>query len=137
MTADNLLMQMVADVLDIPVVRPMMAETVALGAGYAAGLAVGYWSDPQVLRGHWQRAGEWRPKIDPARRDRELSEWRAAVVVGAPGESAARRRPVQLIAPRDDGAQSQRASTVPSGGIEPPASPKLDCRVRSALAVCR
>jgi glycerol kinase len=79
MTADNLLMQMVADVLDIPVVRPMMAETVALGAGYAAGLAVGYWSDPQVLRRHWQRAGEWRPKIDPARRDRELSEWRAAV----------------------------------------------------------
>ena len=79
MTADNLLMQMVADVLDIPVVRPMMAETVALGGGYAAGLAVGYWSDPQVLRSHWQRAGEWRPKIDPARRDRGLSEWRAAV----------------------------------------------------------
>ena len=79
MTADNLLMQMVADVLDIPVVRPMMAETVALGAAYAAGLAVGYWSDPQVLRRHWQRAGEWHPTIDPARRDRELSEWRAAV----------------------------------------------------------
>jgi len=74
MTADNLLMQMVADVLDMPVVRPMMAETVALGAGYAAGLAVDHWSDPQVLRSHWQRAGEWRPKIDPARRDRELSE---------------------------------------------------------------
>ena len=43
----------------------MMAETVALGAAYAAGLAVGYWPDRQVLRRHWQRAGEWRPTIDP------------------------------------------------------------------------
>ena len=49
MTGDNLLMQLVADALDIPVVRPMMAETVALGAAYAAGLAVGYWPDRQVL----------------------------------------------------------------------------------------
>jgi glycerol kinase len=79
MTADNLLMQLVADVLDIPVVRPMMAETVALGAAYAAGLAVGYWSDRQVLRRHWQRAGEWRPQIDPDRRSRELASWRHAV----------------------------------------------------------
>ena len=79
MTGDNLLMQMVADVLDIPVVRPMMAETVALGAAYAAGLAVGYWPDRRVLRRHWQRAAEWRPHMDPGRRDGELGRWRRAV----------------------------------------------------------
>ncbi len=79
MTADNLLMQMIADVLDIPVVRPMMAETVALGAAYAAGLAVGLWPDRQLLRRHWQRAAEWRPTIDPDRRDRELATWRHAI----------------------------------------------------------
>ena len=79
MTTDNLLMQMISDVLDIPVVRPMMAETVALGAAYAAGLAVGYWPDRQVLRRNWQRAGEWRPTMDPDRRERELADWRAAV----------------------------------------------------------
>ncbi len=81
MTTDNLLMQMIADVLDIPVVRPMMAETVALGAAYAAGLAVGYWPDRQVLRRNWQRAAEWRPTIDPARRDAELACWRRAVAL--------------------------------------------------------
>ncbi len=81
MTGDNLLMQMIADVLDIPVVRPMMAETVALGAAYAAGLAVGYWPDRQVLRRNWQRAAEWRPTIDPARRDAELACWRQAVAL--------------------------------------------------------
>ena len=74
-------MQMIADVLDIPVVRPMMAETVALGAAYAAGLAVGYWPDRQVLRRNWQRAAEWRPTIDPARRDAELACWRQAVAL--------------------------------------------------------
>jgi glycerol kinase len=79
MTGDNLLMQLVADALDIPVVRPMMAETVALGAAYAAGLAVGYWADRRVLRRHWQRAGEWRPLVDPIRRDSELAHWRHAV----------------------------------------------------------
>ncbi len=79
MTADNLLMQLVADALDIPVVRPMMAETVALGAAYAAGLAQGYWPDRQVLRSHWHRAGEWRPKVDPARRAAEAANWRHAV----------------------------------------------------------
>jgi glycerol kinase len=81
MTTDNLLMQMIADVLDIPVVRPMMAETVALGAAYAAGLAVGYWPNREVLRRNWQRAAEWRPTIDPARRDAELACWRQAVAL--------------------------------------------------------
>ena len=81
MTSDNLLMQMIADILDIPVVRPMMAETVALGAAYAAGLAVGFWPDREVLRRNWQRAAEWRPKIDPARREAELRRWQHAVAL--------------------------------------------------------
>ena len=66
MTADNLLMQFIADVLDVPVVRPMVAETVSLGAAYAAGLAVGYWPDLEVLRRNWHRAAQWLPAMDPA-----------------------------------------------------------------------
>ena len=81
MTSDNLLMQTIADVLDIPVVRPMMAETVALGAAYAAGLATGYWSDRQVLRGFWRKAGEWHPSMPADRRAAELARWRHAVAV--------------------------------------------------------
>lgn len=79
MTADNLLMQTVSDVLDVPVVRPMMAETVALGAAYAAGLAVSYWADRQVLRSNWHRAAEWRPTMDPVVRDQQFAAWRHAV----------------------------------------------------------
>lgn len=81
MTANNLLMQTVSDVLDIPVSRPMMAETVALGAAYAAGLTVGYWPDKRVLRGHWHRAAQWTPRIDARRRAAELERWRRAVLL--------------------------------------------------------
>ncbi len=81
MTSDNLLMQTIADVLDVPVVRPMMAETVALGAAYAAGLAVGYWSDRQVLRRFWRKAGEWQPSMAAERRDAERARWRHAIAV--------------------------------------------------------
>ncbi len=83
MTADNLLMQMVSDFLDIRVLRPLMAETVALGAAYAAGLAVGYWPDRAVLRQNWQLAAQWQPKIDPARRRAEMASWRHAVSLSA------------------------------------------------------
>jgi glycerol kinase len=79
MTADNLLMQFIADVLDVPVVRPMVAETVSLGAAYAAGLAVGYWPDLEVLRNNWHRAGQWLPSMDPGHREREYGNWRRAV----------------------------------------------------------
>ncbi|MEU0335591.1 glycerol kinase GlpK [Streptomyces sp. NPDC006193] len=79
MTADNLLMQFVADVLDVPVVRPMVAETVSLGAAYAAGLAAGYWSDLEVLRRNWHRAAQWLPDMDPERRDAEYDDWKRAV----------------------------------------------------------
>ncbi|MGW0996923.1 glycerol kinase GlpK [Streptomyces sp. NPDC002523] len=79
MTANNLLMQFVADVLDVPVVRPMVAETVSLGAAYAAGLAAGYWSDLEVLRRNWHRAAQWLPDMDPRQRDAEYEDWRQAV----------------------------------------------------------
>ncbi|MEV0145418.1 MULTISPECIES: glycerol kinase GlpK [unclassified Nonomuraea] len=79
MTADNLLMQCIADVLDVPVVRPMVAETVSLGAAYAAGLAVGYWPDLEGLRRNWHRAAQWQPAMDPKRRDEEYDNWRRAV----------------------------------------------------------
>ena len=79
MTANNLLMQTLADVLDVPVIRPMMAESVALGAAYAAGLAAGYWSDRQVLRSHWHRAAEWRSTWDEQARSTRYAAWRDAV----------------------------------------------------------
>jgi glycerol kinase len=79
MTADNLLMQYVADVLDVPVVRPLAAETVSLGAAYAAGLAVGYWPDLEGLRRNWHRAGQWLPTMDPHSRVTEYANWQRAV----------------------------------------------------------
>ncbi|BEL08209.1 glycerol kinase GlpK [Actinoplanes sichuanensis] len=79
MTADNLLMQMIADVLDVPLVRPLAVETVSLGAAYAAGLAVGYWPDLDGLRRNWHIAGQWMPAMDPAVRDLEYKNWRRAV----------------------------------------------------------
>jgi glycerol kinase len=79
MTADNLLMQFVADVLDIPVMRPMAIETVSLGAAYAAGLAVGYWPDLDVLRRNWHRAAQWLPSMDDKRRKAEYENWHRAV----------------------------------------------------------
>jgi glycerol kinase len=79
MTANNLLMQHQADVLGVPVVRPMIAETTALGAAYAAGLAVGYWGSIEELRTHWHKAAEWQPQMDPTAREREYREWKKAV----------------------------------------------------------
>ncbi|WP_229071142.1 glycerol kinase GlpK [Actinoplanes sp. DH11] len=79
MTADNLLMQMIANVLDVPLVRPLAVETVSLGAAYAAGLAVGYWPDLDGLRQNWHIAGQWMPAMDAAVRDHEYANWRRAV----------------------------------------------------------
>jgi glycerol kinase len=79
MTSDHLLMQFIADVLDVPVVRPIVAETVSLGAAYAAGLAVGLWPDLQGLRRNWHRAAQWHPRMEPRRRDGEYANWRRAV----------------------------------------------------------
>ncbi|GAB3704681.1 glycerol kinase GlpK [Nocardiopsis oceani] len=79
MTADNLLMQILSDVLDAEVVRPMVAETTCLGAAYAAGLAVGYWPDIETLRANWHKAAEWNPKMEPSVREREYHNWNKAV----------------------------------------------------------
>ncbi|WP_205856780.1 glycerol kinase GlpK [Phytoactinopolyspora endophytica] len=79
MTANHFLMQFLADVLDVPVVRPMVAETVSLGAAYAAGLAVGHWPDLQGLRANWHRAGQWLPDMDAEHRESEYENWRRAV----------------------------------------------------------
>jgi glycerol kinase len=79
MTANNLLMQSLADVLDVPVVRPIVAETPSLGAAYAAGLAVGFWPDVETLRAQWHKAAEWLPAMKPELRDKGYRKWRKAV----------------------------------------------------------
>jgi glycerol kinase len=79
MTANNLLMQTLADALNVTVVRPMVAETTCLGAAYAAGLAVGFWPDLESLRKNWHRAAQWTPAIDEARRANEYHYWKKAV----------------------------------------------------------
>ncbi len=79
MTANELLMQFQADVLDVPVVRPTIAETTALGAAYAAGLAVGFWPDLATLKAQWRKDAEWRPAMDAGLRDREFGQWKKAV----------------------------------------------------------
>jgi glycerol kinase len=79
MTANTLLMQFLADVLGVPVVRPVVAETTCLGAAYAAGLAVGYWPDTDALRANWQPDAHWAPVLPAAQVDRELRQWHKAV----------------------------------------------------------
>ncbi|PWK82885.1 glycerol kinase [Lentzea atacamensis] len=79
MTANNLLMQFLTDVLDVPVVRPIVAETTCLGAAYAAGLAVGYWPDTAALKANWHKAAEWEPSMEPAARDKGYRKWKKAV----------------------------------------------------------
>ena len=79
MTANNLLMQSLADVLDVSVVRPIVAETVSLGAAYAAGLAVGFWPDLASLERNWHKAAEWLPAMEPAARDKGYRKWKKAV----------------------------------------------------------
>ena len=70
MVYNDLLMQFQADVLSVPVIRPKVAETTALGAAYAAGLAVGFWKNVDDLRANWGKDNEWKPKMDapPSRR---------------------------------------------------------------------
>ncbi|MGA6159876.1 glycerol kinase GlpK [Stenotrophomonas sp. NPDC087984] len=79
MTANGLLMQHQADVLGVPVIRPVVAETTCLGAAYAAGLATGAWQDLDELRAHWKRDTEWTPGMSEEDRTREYGNWRMAV----------------------------------------------------------
>jgi glycerol kinase len=79
MVQNELLMQFQADVLDVPVIRPTVAETTSLGAAYAAGLAVGFWSEVEDLRANWGKDKEWQPKMDPQEREKEYAFWKKAV----------------------------------------------------------
>ena len=79
MVANDLLMQFQADILGVPVVRPVVAETTALGAAYAAGLAVGFWKDFDDLRKNWQEDKRWEPSMDEEERQRQYRLWKKAV----------------------------------------------------------
>jgi glycerol kinase len=79
MVQNDLLMQFQADVLGVPVIRPTVAETTSLGAAYAAGLAVGFWSEVEDLRANWGKDKEWQPHMDPQERDKEYAYWKKAV----------------------------------------------------------
>ncbi|MGH3682080.1 MAG: glycerol kinase GlpK [Natronosporangium sp.] len=79
MTASELLLQIQADLVDVPVIRPTVTETTCLGAAYAAGLAVGFWPDLAALRENWRVDRRWEPAMPAARRAAERERWRAAV----------------------------------------------------------
>ncbi|MFH1184781.1 MAG: glycerol kinase GlpK [Chloroflexota bacterium] len=79
MVVNELLMQFQADLLNVPVVRPQVAETTALGAAYAAGLAVGYWKDLDELRLNWRQEAKWLPRAHAAQREKMYSAWKKAV----------------------------------------------------------
>lgn len=79
MVENELLMQFQADILGVPVIRPKVAETTALGAAYAAGLAVGVWGSLGDLRANWGEGRRWQPSMDGGERDRLYSRWKQAV----------------------------------------------------------
>ena len=79
MVFNELLMQFQADILGVPVIRPVVAETTALGAAYAAGLAVGFWENLDDLRKNWAVDKVWEPKMDPETRERLYRGWLKAV----------------------------------------------------------
>jgi glycerol kinase len=79
MVVNDTLMQLQADILGVPVVRPAVIETTALGAAYAAGLAVGFWSSLGELSANWHEGGRWEPRIDDAERARRMRLWKKAV----------------------------------------------------------
>jgi glycerol kinase len=79
MVMNDLLMQFQADILAKPVVRPSVKETTALGAAYAAGLAVGFFQDTDELVANWALDQEWKPKMDEKSRERLYHFWKKAV----------------------------------------------------------
>ncbi|MBA2418431.1 MAG: glycerol kinase GlpK, partial [Nocardioidaceae bacterium] len=78
-TANELCMQIQSDILGVPVSRPVVAETTALGAAYAAGLAVGFWQHTDELRENWNESKRWEPQWDEQRRDEGYEQWKKAV----------------------------------------------------------
>jgi glycerol kinase len=79
MVANELLMQFQADILDVPVIRPKVSETTALGAAYAAGLATGVWDNLDALRENWVEDRRWEPAMSADRRDDLFGHWKRAV----------------------------------------------------------
>jgi glycerol kinase len=78
-TANSLCMQLQADVLGVDVSKPVVPETTALGAAYAAGLAIGFWNDVAELRQNWQEDHRWTPQWTAADRDTGYAGWQRAV----------------------------------------------------------
>jgi glycerol kinase len=81
-TRNNLLMQFQADVLGVPVERPMVTETTALGAAYLAGLAVGFWKSEEEIAAMWQLDRRFEPNMDAALREKLVYDWQRAVERG-------------------------------------------------------
>jgi glycerol kinase len=79
MVQNDLLMQFQADLLGVPVIRPEVAETTALGAAYAAGLATGFWANEDDLRNNWAEDKRWEPTMDAGKRDEYFTYWKKAV----------------------------------------------------------
>ncbi len=79
MVVNELLMQFQSDILDVPVVRPVVNETTALGAAYAAGLAVGFWTSTDDIRANWAEGARWSPAMDADERERLFAGWNRAV----------------------------------------------------------
>jgi len=80
MVGNQLLMQFQADILGVPVIRPKIAETTALGAAYAAGLAIGYWRNKTELQQNWQLEQTWIPEMASSRREELFRNWSKAVI---------------------------------------------------------
>jgi glycerol kinase len=79
MVVNDTLMQFQADILGVPVIRPKVAETTALGAAYAAGLATGFWTTEEELRENWVEDKRWEPKMDESEREKLFHFWKKAV----------------------------------------------------------
>jgi glycerol kinase len=79
MVANELLMQFQSDILNVPVIRPSVAETTALGAAYAAGVAIGFWSDLEELRKNWAVDKIWEPRMSAENRENGIHYWKKAI----------------------------------------------------------
>lgn len=79
MVVNSLLMQFQADILNVPVIRPVVSETTSLGAAYAAGLAVGFWKNIDSLRKNWHEGQRWSPAMSEEMRSEKFTGWKKAV----------------------------------------------------------
>jgi glycerol kinase len=87
-TTNDLLMQFQADILGVPVVRPRITETTALGAAYLAGLAVGFWSSTEELSNNWQVDRRFEPAMSGDQARQRMNEWSRAVSMSRAGSAS-------------------------------------------------